>query len=233
MRRPFPQAFNLYQESSFSQRRYTLGEHQTAPMYTVTLHSGWSGKPNVVLHNGPSDASPPLAAVDHNKFSSASTVTLPPPGVLPPSNSRPVVERILNSGGFGIPTHTFSIETTTTGPNGVTDTFPERFQWRHSSGNEVKSLGGRGSGWKLVRLSPDAPSPNGATFASDGREVVAVWAWASGSLTKRMKFKFLGTGASGDLGERWAVMTVASALKIWDRERRQRQAAAAGGGGGA
>lgn len=53
------------------------------------------------------------------------------------------------------------------------------------------------------------------------------------TVTKRMKFKFLGTGASGDLGERWAVMTVASALKIWDRERRQRQAAAAGGGGGA
>ncbi|KAI1781083.1 hypothetical protein F4818DRAFT_451301 [Hypoxylon cercidicola] len=215
-KRQFPPVFNMYQESGFSKRHYTIGEHQATPLYAVTVYPGWSGKPSVVLHGGPSDAHPPLAAIDQSSFGSAATVTLPPADAPPSSVAAVKIESA--GGGFRLPTYTFNVGT------GL-------FQWRHSGGAEVRSLDGRGAGWKLVRLAPDAPAARGATFASDGGEVVAAWAWASGSLTKKFKFRFLGTGASGVLGERWAVMAVASALKIWDSERRRRNAAAGGGGG--
>ncbi|KAI1761693.1 hypothetical protein GGR53DRAFT_459519 [Hypoxylon sp. FL1150] len=223
LRHQFPPAFNLYQESSFSQRRFTLGEHQATPLYAVTVHSGWSGKPKVILHSGPTDTSPPLAAIDNEIFGCGS-----PPEVMPPSRNRPFAQRLHDSSGLGFATFTFSCQTAmVTGGQRI-----ETYQWRHSRGNEVKALGGHGSGWKLVRVAPDAPAPSGATFASDGREVVAAFAWASGSLTKKIKFRFLGSGESGNLGERWAVMAVATALKIWARERRQRQVAPVSAGGG-
>ncbi|KAI1179625.1 hypothetical protein F4777DRAFT_600420 [Nemania sp. FL0916] len=69
-------------------------------------------------------------------------------------------------------------------------------------------------------------------YTSDGKEVVAVWAPGGGSVfaatTKDeallLRFKFVGAGADGSLGERWAIMAVASALAIWHRERRTRHA---------
>lgn len=57
--------------------------------------------------------------------------------------------------------------------------------------------------------------------SSDGREIVAVWAGAGmASVSKVLRFRFLGTGADGSLGDRWAIMAVASALAIWNRDRR-------------
>ncbi|KAI0427852.1 hypothetical protein F5Y09DRAFT_314977 [Xylaria sp. FL1042] len=158
----------------------------------------------------------------------------------------------------------FSIETTASGRS------REYFEWRHSSGVEVEALGGRHSGWKLVRVSLPAPaiatplttmttttttpttptallplhrtvsSPSSHSssypkrhrignsnhtllgHSSDGKEVVAVCAGASMSVTKVLRFRFLGTGADGSLGARWAIMAVASALAIWNRDRRSR-----------
>ncbi|KAI1135269.1 hypothetical protein F5Y05DRAFT_176903 [Hypoxylon sp. FL0543] len=231
-KRHFPRAFNMYRESSWTERSFMLGEHQGAPLYAVTLHSGWSGQPDVVLHNGPSEALPPLAGAARARFGSSATVTLRP---IPGSGLQPAEERVeARSAGFGPPAYAFAIEV---------GGRRESFEWRHSSGGAVKALGARGSGWKLVRLATGAPAgiggDGGASFvgrgvtASDGKEVVAVWAWASGSLTKKLKFQFLGSGANGVLGERWAIMAVITALRIWDRERRQRNSSAAAGGAGA
>ncbi|KAI1376159.1 hypothetical protein F4677DRAFT_420465 [Hypoxylon crocopeplum] len=233
IQRQFPPAFSMYRDSSFSQRSYTIGEHQASPLYAVSLHSGWSGQPDVVLHNGPTDAHPPLAAAEHTGFSGSSTiVTLPPLG---PGSSAPALEKMEPSGGFARPAWTFAVEA---GPAGRR----EAFEWRHSSGAAVRALDGRGAGWKLVRMAVDAPSgigPGGGRFvpggaansSSDGREVVAVWCWASGSVTKKLRFRFLGTGANGLLGERWATMAVITALRIWDRERRARNSSAGAGAG--
>ncbi|KAI0601803.1 hypothetical protein F4775DRAFT_539289 [Biscogniauxia sp. FL1348] len=59
---------------------------------------------------------------------------------------------------------------------------------------------GRSSGWKLVRLAADTPG-------TGGREVVvAVWEWPEGSLSKALKFQFL--------GECWEVAAVETALPI-------------------
>ncbi|KAI1418188.1 hypothetical protein F5Y13DRAFT_150789 [Hypoxylon sp. FL1857] len=233
--RLFPTSFSMYRESSWTQRSYMIGEHQATPLYAVTLHSGWSGQPDLVLHNGPNEKCPPLAGLARSVLGTSATITVRP---VPGSGLPPAEEKMEYNGGFGPASYMFTIEV---GVGGVARR--ESFEWRHSSGGAVKGLDAKGSGWKLVRLETGPPPGmgQGASFvgggvkASDGKEVVAVWAWASASLTKNLKFKFIGTGASGVLGERWAIMAVASALRIWDRERRQRNQAAANaaGGGGA
>lgn len=99
----------------------------------------------------------------------------------------------------------------------------ESFEWRRSNSPAVAGLGGRSQGWKLVRLSSEVlppPGRSGLTAAGDGHEVVAVCAHAVMSLSKLWKFAFAGTGASGVLGERWAVMAVVTGLMIWDLESR-------------
>ncbi|KAI1652163.1 uncharacterized protein F4817DRAFT_363080 [Daldinia loculata] len=233
--RQFPPAFNMYIET---RRHYHIGEHQSTPLYAVTLSPSFffsSSRPDVVLHSGPGDQTPPLAVVartgrEHNL---TVTVTLPPAPAPGSQAPRRAEERVETPGFLGGGTFSFVVEV---GPG--LGGRREMFEWRRSRGGAVEALGGRMSGWKLVRMRTDAPSGLGgggggggrgtATFAGgaragDGREVVAVWAWANMSLTKKLRFRFLGSGASGVLGERWAVMAVATALWIWERERRSRE----------
>ncbi|KAH7027861.1 uncharacterized protein B0I36DRAFT_328060, partial [Microdochium trichocladiopsis] len=63
---------------------------------------------------------------------------------------------------------------------------------------------------------------------TDGNEVVAAWVMSSRrqrlascfTNTKKFRFAFYGTGASGVLGERFALMTLMTALRMWDLHRR-------------
>ncbi|KAI1506600.1 hypothetical protein F5X99DRAFT_423231 [Biscogniauxia marginata] len=249
VRRQFPPSFSMY-KASWGQRHYVIGERQERPLYAVSLHSGWSGQPDVVLHGGPSESAPPLAAAEGAPFGRSATITLPP---LPPhgsssssndsnnnnnnNNNRATEIRLESSGsglGFGPGALTFTVET----GDGPGNARREAFEWRHSRAGEVAALGGRSSGWKLVRLATDAGTATAgagagagsAKSSTDGREVVAVWAWPSMSLSKALKFRFLGAGATGALGERWAVAAVITALRIWDRERRARNSGAGAGG---
>ena len=205
--RQFPPSFGLYTDSVMGSRMI-LGAHQSQPLYAVSLHTGWSGKPSTILHNGRSNKDPPLATADHSMFGSTCTVELPP---LPTDTTGAVSEERATTSGWYHKKMNFSIEVESMGQR-------EAFEWRHSRGSEVAALGASHSGWKLVRLSTG--------------EVVAAWADASMSITKHMQFHFLGSGASVALGERWAVMSVITALRMWDMERRKRRSAAGAGGGG-
>jgi hypothetical protein len=216
----------VYRGSTFS-RSFTLGEHQSQPLYTISTHTGWSGQPDVLLHSGPNDSSPPLAGASSNTFSRSSTVELPPL----PGSGRASAEETLDFSGFGHGKYSFSVEVGSAGRR-------EAFEWRHSHGKEVDALGGARTGWKLVRVATDAPGGDargsrfvsGGPRTSDGKEVVAAWSNARMSMTKQLSFQFMGSGATGALGERWAVMAVITALRIWDRERKARQRSAAGAG---
>lgn len=64
--RQFPPTFNIYKQR-FS-RVHLLGVHQDQPLYAVRTHSGWSGEPDVVLHNGPGDNFPPLATANYDSW---------------------------------------------------------------------------------------------------------------------------------------------------------------------
>lgn len=283
---PFPAAFNLYHQKSKSGRSlvYTLGEHDSEPLYTLTIHSGISGNPSLVLHNGPDPGAPALASADKepgqesfaNKFTGrASLITLPAlPNFGRPTTEEPLENHVTLSGAG----YAFSLEvqrgalgaitgaaTDNDGVVGAAGTgngndhdkkgdddkaahqwTRERFEWRKSRGNEVKQLDKLNSGWKLVRIHSEADGVGGtrrardAGASSDGKELVAVFAEVSGwSTSKVVKFKFLGSGATGEMGARWSLMAVMTALRVWDMQNGLSESAAAtaagatGGGGGA
>ncbi|CAN8102468.1 unnamed protein product [Discula destructiva] len=218
--RQFPPTINLYRDALPGgplQRRLFLGEHQYPPLYAVGV---WVGA--VVLHNGPSDDFPPLATVAfQDPLGSRMAVSLPPtgaPDIIPPQP----VHATLSRGG----TLSFSVEVPWAGEG----CRREAFEWRRTRNSAaVGALGGATQGWKLVRLANELPPGGGAGRGTgagtgppsgDGHEVVAVCASAVMSLTKLWKFCFLGTGVSGLLGERWAVMAVSTGLVTWDRDNR-------------
>ncbi|KAK6955536.1 hypothetical protein Daesc_003176 [Daldinia eschscholtzii] len=136
--RQFPPAFNMYAES---RRHYRIGEHQSTPLYAVSLSPAYSTKPDVVLHSGPGENSPALAAVERG-------------GAGGGGGGRRTQERVETPGFLGGEApYTFVVETGT-----GTGLRREPFEWRRSRGEAIEALGGRSSGWKLVRLRTDAPS---------------------------------------------------------------------------
>jgi len=72
------------------------------------------------------------------------------------------------------------------------------FKWRRGT-----------SGWQLVM------------FQESGQEgeIVAEWRLEDRG-KKEAIFEFCGTGATGDLGERWALIAVVTGLRVWDKVRR-------------
>jgi hypothetical protein len=77
-------------------------------------------------------------------------------------------------------------------------------------------------GWKLVRTTSKvtygtAEGPNSRTreVASDGKEVVAKLVDNTVLSSKVAKFEFLGSGATGALGDDWSIMAVLTALRLW------------------
>lgn len=110
------------------------------------------------------------------------------------------------------------------------ETRREAFEWRFSQGKEVKVFGAWSTGWKLVRLDgvaeSESESGEGSSSrserrhgqTSDGKPVVAVVADnTSPSTNKIAKFHFVGAGATGELGERWAFMALMTAVRVWER----------------
>ncbi|KAI1817149.1 hypothetical protein GGS20DRAFT_575059 [Poronia punctata] len=195
--RRFPPSFCLYYDE---QRRYFIGERKDRPLYAVSLGPARSSPSDLVLHNGPSEGSPQLAAVDHEAFSRSAMIVLPQ---RPGSRFTVANERLESAGSLSLSFNkvmSFSIETAASGTAGSR----EHFEWRHSSGPEVEALGGRHS----------------VNRSGDGREVVAVWTGGGISMSKKMRFRFLGTGADGSMGERWAIMAVSTALAMWSRDKR-------------
>ncbi|KAI0485488.1 hypothetical protein F4859DRAFT_511688 [Xylaria cf. heliscus] len=231
----FPPVFCLY---CLGARHYVIGETRYSPLYAVATHPALSARPDVVMYSGASEDSPPLAFITHEPLSRSAGITLPAR-----AGSRiPASHELLESSSAFPRILSFAIETATA----VSEGRKERFEWRHSSGVEVEALGGRRSGWKLVRVSsssapliPPVPpavvlSPStsdhpttkrdaGKKKHGKKREVVAVWAVTGMPLATVLRFRFLGSGADGSLGEKWAVVAVASALAIWNRDIRARR----------
>jgi hypothetical protein len=220
--RVFPISFNGYYQKRIT-TVFHLGEHAHQPIFAVKTHTGWSGAPGVVLHSGPSDKDPPLAAAGNEtgletERHKDTLVILPP---LPGSGTDSSHEYLRHDPTYRTESYRFNIDVGLGGDKGM---YPEEFEWRRSLGDEVKELNNKKNilGWELVRLSSDmAIRPNetgegSARVTADGKEMVAVWApYAGWSLTKAFRFQFMGSGASGELGERWATMAVITALRLW------------------
>lgn len=201
----FPPQFSVY-HSPFSST-YTLGERKSQPIYAITTHFGWSGQLDVVLHSGPDENSPPLAGVDSDVYVREAIVKLSSGPGLEPSEEKVKVS------GSGSGAHIFKLEM-------GSPARPEIFEWRPSAGPEVVSLAGWSAGWELVHHATDGLD---GPQSHDGKPIVAVFSHSkSTSITKDLNFKFLGRGADGTFGERWAIMAVILALRIWDRGKKLR-----------
>ena len=222
--RQFPSAFNFYRGGALA-RQFIIGEHQNQPVYLISLHGGLSESAPITLHSGPSESMPPIATVEWQVFGASFEVALPPP---PGSNARVAQEKIRwasRSHGFGVGVYRFSIEVDSTNAR-------ETFEWRFSRGDAISSLGGSYGGWKLVRMARGPPGGGGAGdtnfvgggfLDSEGNEVVAAWTSVTGSLIKAATFQFMGTGDTGLLGQRWAIIAVITAFALLYRQQRRRR----------
>jgi hypothetical protein len=212
-----------YTKSSKNPTFFHLGEHEDQPLYAVTLSLDFAGKSShLTLHSGPEPDSPALAVAETSRvgrITHRSLITLPGYGV----GSETTTTEGLSAHPSGLTSVSYSFSADVgRGGGREQDVRREKFEWRTSRGGEVKNLD-TGPGRKLVRLSTESDGVGGTRAVrdpgatSDGREVVAVWAdngrWRE---NRTGRFQFLGSGATGELGEGFAVMAIATALRIWE-----------------
>ncbi|TWU77935.1 hypothetical protein ED733_005370 [Metarhizium rileyi] len=191
----FNTSFNLYYDSMRHGLKFVIGEHKNEPSNIISLPGGWYG--DLILYSGPDTDSAPLAAVKYgNRMGTYDEVRLPPkvPGQ---GLIKEEIRSHLNGMNYA---YTFAVPVGETG-------YPEKFEWRSSKTEEVKELGEMSRGWKLVRLN-------------HGNEVVAVWSWTKlrWTMNKAAAFSFTNSGASGELGNTFALMAVTSFIRQYQKE---------------
>jgi hypothetical protein len=218
----------------FTSMNLSLGPPDAEPMYTLSFHKGLYG--DISIHKGPSPDSPPIATSSRiKKYHDDYLITLPSPlgnGIHEETLRRP--KGLKGRFWFGCLVGDGSEQRV------------ERFEWRRSRGAEVKSVGqSKWGGYKLVRLGStnikeeeyssseedlaEGSSNSGEGYTSDGKEVVAVWGNAScwKTMSGVGEFQFRGSGATGELGNMWALMAVMSCMSIWQKVQRDNATAGA------
>jgi hypothetical protein len=91
------------------------------------------------------------------------------------------------------------------------------FEWRVTSAHAVSQAMSVRFVYSLVRLTGPGSERDsnrhrvGAVHTDDGHEVLAAWCENQRG-SKNQSFRFFGPGAAGELGSRWELMAVASAL---------------------
>lgn len=120
------------------------------------------------------------------------TVHIPPLG----TGSQPIQEEFRTEKSVFSEVHSFAI-VVGRGPSAR----PEKFEWRNAGLLGVMGM----KGYKLVRVATG--------------ESVAEWSadWSGGLRSKCASFNFVGTGASGQLGDAWALMAVMTWLRLYQR----------------
>ncbi|KAK0759615.1 hypothetical protein N5P37_007803 [Trichoderma harzianum] len=218
----FPKTLELNYDPSWKKLKLSL-DHGSQPLYMFNLPQGWWG--DLIMYNGPTLDSPPLAAVRNSgKTAMGNVVTLPPLGpgqeVIEEKMSRRT-KRFMDLYSFTVPVPQREGEKTTRRV--------ERFEWVGTGGKEVKDLHEWVRGWKLRRVvesyadayagSDDEKDEDGdvSTYENTDGEILAVWADATGLSKKAAKFEFINSGATGELGEAWAVMAVITFVRVWQR----------------
>nr|KMM71611.1 hypothetical protein CPAG_07914 [Coccidioides posadasii RMSCC 3488] len=240
---PFPTALSAYYQWKIT-RVFHLGDSTNHKLYTASTHAGISSKgpniPCVVLYNGPSDKDPALAVVSEQKGwnlkSPISVITLPP---LTPS-SGPGLNLTIDPAAQGDTSSVTEIMRASVLTDRKTVVFRfsievgrdgfrrERFEWRKLKTDDP-DYAKRAVKLLRFRSSPtSASSKDGsgaASFEGNGSdgwgdgcevEVVAVFEWKPvWSMNKPFNIRFMGSGKTGELGDRWAVMAIITGMRIW------------------
>ena len=187
----FPDVFGLYYEGEgrdFQSQNFYLGESPDSRLYSITFHRG-PGVQQMTLYPSMERVLPPLAVTSNaSRYGSGATLALPAPASNDLSTAPPRFEHLKSA--FMGDTYTFSASV------GLGSTLTvEEFIWR-----EIR---GRPTVRKLTRLKAD--------------DVSTLATWTEGTVPGRdgkvASCKFL-DGAIAEFGDFWALMVVASALRI-------------------
>jgi len=181
----FPTTFNAYHPKSLSSK-VILGPSESQPIYMADFPT--SGFSDIIMYDGPSDRGGTLAICKpHGIGQRSCTIYIPPMG----TGNQPIQEELRTEKSILKEAYSFAV-VVGQGPNAR----PEKFEWRSSG------FAGR-KGYQLVRLS---------TRNSD---VVAEWKYDSmaGIKSKVAAFSFVGAGATGEMGDPWALMAVITFLR--------------------
>ncbi|CAG9957067.1 unnamed protein product [Clonostachys rosea f. rosea IK726] len=201
LQHPIPPVLQGFYQRKLVTGTFHLGETSDHPLYAVSVQSGWGcSPPGVTLHSGPTNKHPVLAkAADetgstHNALNSV--IQMPPlPGAHQAS-----VENLHAAVDRETATFQFSVDV-----GYAHDLRREFFEWRKiETGHEMGILPPQfESGFKLVRMG------SGGVFRQP--EVVATIAFYDG---RTMTLPFI-LQFHSSLGDRWAIMVIVTALKIW------------------
>lgn len=238
--RPFPPVMNLYANYSFLlsalKSLKLCGATEDDFLYLVEYHLGYTPRGPLnfgrgyYLRNGTSFRDPVLAATGEDfpipffisLFDTDTVVKLPP--LDRTKNPRDMVDEVLRAGSskeHGV-TFGFTVEV------GVKELCKEHFEWRKAStvpaaaaaGGQRDSQGGVSghtvkTWYTLHRLGPSISSAGKITDGNGEAEIVAVLAFNHVlSFTHLFTLELKGAGRTGELGERWALMVVTTALGI-------------------
>ncbi|KFY16825.1 hypothetical protein V492_01065 [Pseudogymnoascus sp. VKM F-4246] len=235
--RQFPPVINAYCQWNSIKTFNLCGATKEDRLCIVEMHTGYSGaaplgfKPGLLLHNGMSTKDPILAvAGNESQFAArvyafnANSIIMLPPLDLRASHQAMTTEFMRPSA---------------TGDNGVTFAFSievgeklrrERFEWRKvKKGDGDEAIP---TGFKLVRLSSSSKKSDPSTGGSSGSssngdrsssptgndgEVVALLTLTSSWAKIKHPFtlELTGIALSGALGDRWTLMVVITALRLW------------------
>ncbi|KAI2776860.1 hypothetical protein F4815DRAFT_483168 [Daldinia loculata] len=226
--RPFPPVLSAHYQWKIITPTFHLGDTRDKRVFAVKVHTGFGGhgpgRPGVVLHNGPTDKYPMLAAagdeIHANVYSLSGIITLPPlSGNISDGNRTEILRAAIS---LGTAVFRFSIEV-----GQDKELWREDFEWRKSKGSEDKILVDAPwkCGFKLVRLSPRTGKDDEILqkISTQNQELVAVFAWNSNlHLMDPFKIEFRGNGRTGVLGERFALMTVITGLRLWGLKQQGR-----------
>lgn len=219
--RPLPPVMNLY--TNYSRLRTALstlklcGETQNDFLYLVELHFGYTSRGPLksgrgyYLRNGTSIKDPVLAATGDETggpfpatlVSSETSVLLPP---LDTSKSQDLITEVMHTSakqGQGMCSR-FAVEV------GVKGRQREEFEWRKGE----KGDGEKGPRFTLFRLG-SASSSLTQPLGGSGEIVAELTFTSAWSMKHIARLELKGAGTTGELGERWTLMVVTTALGLY------------------
>ncbi|KAF4946999.1 hypothetical protein FSARC_14065 [Fusarium sarcochroum] len=234
---PLPQALTAYYQLSY--RTFHLGSDSNHKIFAASVYAGNTGKGpdrfSIVVHNGPSGKDQVLAAAGEMYKSTGSAISFrniinlsPVPGqdnVLVTGDATVAMEhmsaKLMEDGRTVI--FPFSILTTYNSgadAKGKKEDFSrnlhhEHFEWRMTTKEEIadKSFAHE---YKLFRLPPQQAAGGSAAA---GEPVAMASFKRLLNLSKPFKMQFLDPETTHSSSERWRLMALITALRIWQHEQ--------------
>lgn len=232
--RPFPSVVNAYYQLRLAglKKFFICGAHEDDRICLVDVHTGYSCKPplgsrpGVHLHRALTPDDAVLAAAgDESRFSARvyaldnTSVILLPPLDDDKSNSQQLVNEPMHAksadGREGVAADkavrfVFSVEVGRA-------MHREQFEWvKTAKAEEAGEEDIKAGAYKLVRLPTRSdPQASASSLEKPGTEIVAVLTFVNVWSSLKHAFSLDLRGNRPILGDRWALMAVMTALRLW------------------